>query len=82
MKRIGLLLVAFLLLFTAAFAEEEAPEAEEQQAEEQQDERPADIFDIWDFGGESLSWVTSAVPVSDGVVMTSPAALPAVCSAI
>ena len=35
-----------------------------------------DLFDLWDYGGESMTWVASVVPVNEGTVMTSPAVLP------
>ena len=35
-----------------------------------------DLFDLWDYGGESMTWIASVVPVNEGAVMTSPAVLP------
>lgn len=38
--------------------------------------KEADLFDLWDYGGESPAWAGFAVPVSEDIVITSPAALP------
>ena len=35
-----------------------------------------DLFDLWDYGGESMTWIAAVVPVNEGAVMTSPAVLP------
>ena len=80
-RKFLILLAAFLLLYSAAFSEGEAPQAgepaaEAQQAEEQKEGLSADVFDIWDYGGEDLKFVTTAVPISDGVLMASAAVLP------
>lgn len=40
-------------------------------AEESAGQTPADLFDLWDYGGESPVWVTTAVPVMDGILITS-----------
>ena len=64
MKKVLLLVLAtvfFLAVFTFACAEEEYE---------------VDLFELWDYGGESLTWIGSAIPVSEGIVMTSPAVLP------
>ena len=45
-------------------------------AEEETAVKEKDLFEIWDFSGESMSWVCTAVPVADGAVMVSPALLP------
>ena len=42
-------------------------------AEESAEQMPADLFDLWDYGGESPVWVTTAVPVMDGVLIASSA---------
>ena len=39
-------------------------------------EKDADLYDLWDYGAESMTWVTSGVPVTDGVLLVSAAALP------
>ena len=36
-----------------------------------------ELLDLWDFGGESMSWLASAVPISEGVALASPSVLPA-----
>ena len=60
-----LMLTAVLLLLCCAFScAEEVPLKE------------ADLFDLWDFGDESPSWVGFAVPVTEGILVTSPACLP------
>ena len=41
-----------------------------------EEEKEADLFDLWDYGGESPAWAGFAVPVSEDIVITSPAALP------
>ena len=57
------MLAAILLLlpFSGTFAEET---------------RPAELLELWDYGAESPVWIASAVPVTDGLVMTSTAVLP------
>ena len=35
-----------------------------------------DLFDLWDYGDESMTWITSVIPLGDGTVLTSPAVLP------
>jgi hypothetical protein len=63
-KSLILIMTAVLLLLCGVSAcAEEAKE-------------PADLFDLWDYGGESPVWVASAVPVSAGIALISPAALP------
>ena len=70
MKRIWLLILAAILALAAlAFASAE-------EVEETADIRAADLFELWDSNGESMKWVASAVPVAEGVVVTSPALLP------
>ena len=64
----GLLLglTAVLLLVFCAFA----------CAEETEAVKDADLFDLWDYSSESPVWVCSAVPITDGIAIVSPAALP------
>ena len=58
-----LMLTVVLLLLCCAFAGAE-------------EIRETDLFDLWDYGGESPVWTGSAVPISEGVVITSSAMLP------
>ena len=62
-KYLVLLLVLLLALNSAAFAEEDT-------------EKAKDLFDIWDYGDESMTWICTAIPVAEGAVMISPANLP------
>jgi len=62
-KGVVLLSVLLLALSSFAFAEENP-------------ERAKELFDVWDYGGESMTWVCSAVPVAEGTVMISPVNLP------
>ena len=65
-KGLLLMLTAVLLLACCAIAcAEEAGTAKE-----------ADLFDLWNYGGESPVWIGSAVPITEGIVITSPAVLP------
>ena len=61
-KALSLLLMLAVLMLAPPFAF--AEEAEEEKAD-----LPADLFDLWDYGDESPSWVSFAIPVSDGIVM-------------
>ena len=68
MKKTLSLILTLVILLTAlpfAFAEETGENAEQ---------RTADLFDLWDYGGESPSWVASLVPVAEGI-MIAPAAV-------
>ena len=56
-----LLLAALLLVFSCSFAEET---------------RPSELLDLWDYGAESPVWISSAVPVTEGIAMISTASLP------
>ena len=64
MKKVtGLLLAVLLLLLCAySFAEETAEPAETP-------ELPGELFDLWDYGGESPVWASSAIPVADGILV-------------
>ena len=62
-KYLVLLLVLLLALSSAAFAEEDT-------------EKAKDLFDIWDYGDESMTWICTAIPVAEGAVMISAANLP------
>ena len=71
MKRcLILLLVLCLALPLYACAEEEAPEAQETP------ERAAELFDLWNYGAESMAWITSLIPAADGVLIAARSALP------
>ena len=62
-KSLALLLALLLAMSSFAFAEEGT-------------EKEKELFDIWDYGSESMTWVCSAIPVTDGAVLVSPALLP------
>ena len=66
-KCLSMLLALLLVLPLAAFAEDSVTE---------EDQRGQDLLEVWDYNGESPSWVCSAIPVADSAVMVSPAALP------
>ena len=61
-KILSVLLALAVLLSASAFACAEGAVAETQ-------ELPADLFDIWDYGNESPSWVSTASPIGDGVLI-------------
>ena len=64
MKKALSLLLLILLLAALPFAcAEETAEAAETP------ELPAELFDLWDYGGESPVWVDSAIPVADGILL-------------
>ena len=65
-KGLLLILTTVLLLVCLGFA----------CAEETEAVKDADLFDLWDYSSESPVWVCSAVPVTEGIVIVSPAALP------
>ena len=73
-KALSLLLTLALLLLTPPFvcAEETAEQA-------QTPELQAELFDLWDYGGESPVWAAFAVPVADGILLApgDVAAIPA-----
>ena len=73
-KALSLLLTLALLLLTPPFvcAEETADQA-------QTPELQAELFDLWDYGGESPVWAAFAVPVADGILLApgDVAAIPA-----
>lgn len=63
MKKAVCLLLALAVLLTVvsvACAEETSPA-----------EPPAELFDLWDYGGESPSWIATAIPISEGVLIAS-----------
>lgn len=62
-KSLALLLALLLAVGSFAFAEDGS-------------EKEKELFDIWDYGGESMTWVCTAVPVTEGAVIVSPALLP------
>lgn len=60
MKKVTGIILAVLLLTVCAFAFAEET-AEPAQAPE--------LFDLWDYGGESPVWAASATPVADGILL-------------
>lgn len=56
-----LLLALMAVLCTGAGAEES---------------REMDLFDLWDYGAESMTWLSSAVPVSEGALIVSASVIP------
>ena len=64
MKKVTGIILAVLLLTVCAFAFAEET-AEPAQAPE--------LFDLWDYGGESPVWAASATPVADGILLASSA---------
>ena len=64
-KALSLLLALALLLVSAFACAEEAAPAEEPETPE----LPADLFDLWNYGGESPSWISTASPVGEGVLI-------------
>jgi hypothetical protein len=63
MKKVAGLIMTVLLLCVCVFALAENTAAEPAQ------ELPADLFDLWNDNGESLSWVANAIPTSEGVLL-------------
>ena len=66
MRKVTGLLLILAVLLTAVFP------ACAEQAEPA--ELPAELFDLWDYGGESPVWVATAVPASEGILI-APAAV-------
>ena len=64
MKKALVLLLA-LLLACAAFARAEETAAKE-----------PDLFDLWDCSGTEKAWLASAVPITEGVLLTSWSVIP------
>ena len=64
MKKALSLLLLILLLAALPFAcAEETAEAAETP------ELTAELFDLWDYDGESPVWVDSAIPVAEGILV-------------
>ena len=63
-KTLSLILMLAVLMVAPAFASAELAEPDETAAEAE-----PDLFDLWDYGGESPVWVSFAIPVSEGIVM-------------
>ncbi len=62
-KLICCMLLALLLLALPFACAEETAEPAETPA------LPAELFDLWDYGGESPVWIGFAVPVTDGILL-------------
>lgn len=62
-KSLTALLVSVLLAVLCAFAAAEETGTPE-------------LMDLWDYGGESMTWITTVIPVVEGMAVASPAALP------
>ena len=63
-KVLALVLALILVSVLPAFAEEETPQREK------------DLFDLWDYEGESMRWLGFGTPIGDGLLLASPAGLP------
>lgn len=66
MRKYMILFFALLLAFAAAAGAEEA---------ETEPAREPELYDLWD-SGESMTWISTAVPVSDGVLIVPASVLP------
>ena len=75
MKKLFCMFIALLIMFSCAGAEmiDVAGEGAETGTA---DDREADLLDIWQTDGERKSWITAAVQLMDGMLLTSPALLP------
>ena len=62
-KSLTALLVSVLLAVLCAFAAAEETGTPE-------------LMDLWDYGGESMTRITTVIPVVEGMAVASPAALP------
>lgn len=60
----GFTVILALLLCLAALA-----------CAEEETEKEADLYEIWDYGAESMTWIAVGAPVTEGVLLTSSAAL-------
>ena len=79
MKRaLVLILAVAMLMSVCSFALAGEPIPEENSGEEPASDvtvaeeaaaQPADLFDLWDYGGESPVWVATAVPISEGILL-------------
>ena len=65
-KSLLLPLVLVILLTVLSAAGAEAPAV---RTDAEAENLPADLFDLWDYGGESPVWLCNAIPVSDGVLL-------------
>ena len=61
-KGLSLIMAAAMLLTAFSFA----------YAGEMPEEPAPDLFDVWDYGDESPSWIASAIPVSEGILIAPP----------
>ena len=62
-KSLTALMVSVLLAVLCAFAAAEETGTPE-------------LMDLWDYGDESMTWITAVIPVGEGMAVASPAALP------
>ena len=62
-KCLALILAGVMILLSFSFACAE-------------ETKGADLLELWDYGDESMTWVASAVPISEGIALASPSALP------
>ena len=70
MKKGLCLFLALIMLLSFACAEEPAQEEPVQDSVLQETaERVPDLFSLLDCGGESETWIASAVPISDGILL-------------
>ena len=77
-KALSILLTLVILLLAPPFALAGEPVPEENSGEEPAADvkaaeeaaaLPAELFDLWDYGGESPVWVSTAVPISEGILL-------------
>ena len=67
-KVLSILLTLAILMLVVPFAVAEEPDSNVTVSEEAA-ALPVDLFDLWDYGGESPVWVATAVPISEGVLL-------------
>ena len=77
-KKRWFLCIMLLLLVSMILQGSSSGEADDQEPAR---ESP-DLFDLFDYSGESMSWVGLAVPLSDNILVTSAANVPAKADAL
>ena len=84
-KALSILLTLVILLLAPPFALAGEPVPEENSGEEPAADvkaaeeaaaLPAELFDLWDYGGESPVWVSTAVPISEGILLAPERTVP------